>query len=100
MAVDTLDVKQVSDMLNVTPGTVYRWAKEGELPSMKLGRTLRFSRKIVEGKLGDIADTEDEEAPEDDRVVVVAQSGSESADITDLERAAILWTRELVKALK
>lgn len=35
-------------MLNVTPQTVYKWAKHGQIPSYRIGRRLRFRRNDFE----------------------------------------------------
>jgi excisionase family DNA binding protein len=35
-------VKEVSDMLNVKPSTVYQWAELGQVPCIKLNGALRF----------------------------------------------------------
>lgn len=49
--VETMTVRDVADLFKVTEPTVYRWAKEGELPAIQVGRTLRFNRADVEQKL-------------------------------------------------
>ncbi len=43
-----LTVKQVAEALAVTTSTVYRWAKDGTLPSVKVGETVRFRRDEIE----------------------------------------------------
>lgn len=45
---ETMTVEQVSEMMQVTQPTVYRWVREGQLPATRIGRTLRFSRADVE----------------------------------------------------
>ncbi len=45
---DVMTVEEVAIYLRVSDRTVYNWAKNGEIPSGKLGSTWRFSRKAVE----------------------------------------------------
>jgi excisionase family DNA binding protein len=40
--IDTMGVKEVSEMLNVKPCTLYQWAELGQIPSIKLNGSLRF----------------------------------------------------------
>ncbi len=42
-----LKVSEVADLFQVSPMTIYRAAKEGSLPSFKVGSSLRFDPKIV-----------------------------------------------------
>ena len=42
---DILTVDEVATYLKVSPGTVRRLAKAGELPYFTIGRSLQFSRK-------------------------------------------------------
>jgi excisionase family DNA binding protein len=42
-----LKVSEVADLLQVSPMTIYRAAKEGNLPSFKVGSSLRFDPKAV-----------------------------------------------------
>jgi excisionase family DNA binding protein len=47
---DTIDLmtkEEVAELLRVNPRTVERWAKDGELPAVKLKRTVRFHRRDV-----------------------------------------------------
>lgn len=37
-----LDVGEVAKVLGVTEMTVYRWARRGQLPARRFGRSLRF----------------------------------------------------------
>ncbi len=44
-----LDVKEASLMLGVKPSTLYQWAYERRIPSVKLmGRALRFRLSTIE----------------------------------------------------
>ena len=45
---DALTVEDVCELLKLSRNTVYKLAKDGELPSYKVGRQLRFSRTDVE----------------------------------------------------
>lgn len=42
---------EVVDMLNLSRAAVYRLANTGQLPSVPLGRTVRFLRESVEATL-------------------------------------------------
>lgn len=48
---DALTVEDVCQLLDVSRNTVYKLAKEGSLPSFKVGRKLRFFRSEVESVL-------------------------------------------------
>ena len=37
-----LDVKEIAEILNVKPSTVYQWAELRQIPSFKLNGALRF----------------------------------------------------------
>lgn len=53
-----LTAKQVSDEYNLNEATLYRWARDGVIPSKRIGlRTVRFNRDEVEAFLagGDAA---------------------------------------------
>ncbi len=43
-----LTVDQVAEILNVPPRRVYELAKSGNLPSVRIGRLVRFSRRAIE----------------------------------------------------
>lgn len=51
LEVDALTVDDVCELLSLSRNTVYKLAKEGSLPSFKVGRKLRFSRSDVESVL-------------------------------------------------
>jgi excisionase family DNA binding protein len=40
--VKLLGIKEVSEILNVKPATLYQWAELGQIPCMKLNGALRF----------------------------------------------------------
>jgi excisionase family DNA binding protein len=42
-----LKVSEVADLFQVSPMTIYRAAKDGSLPSFKIGSSLRFDPKAV-----------------------------------------------------
>jgi len=42
-----LKVSEVADLFQVSPMTIYRAAKEGSLPSFKVGSSLRFDPKAI-----------------------------------------------------
>ncbi|CAG0955488.1 hypothetical protein METP3_00468 [Methanosarcinales archaeon] len=43
-----LTVKQVSELLQLSPSTVYSWAESGKIPSYKINGSIRFSREEIE----------------------------------------------------
>lgn len=48
---DILTAAQVAQLLSLPKSTVYALAKRGELPSARLGRTIRFVRDDIETRL-------------------------------------------------
>lgn len=50
---DVMTAAEVADMLNLSRAAVYRLANTGQLPSVRLGRTIRFLRQSVEAVLRD-----------------------------------------------
>lgn len=45
---EMITVKEVADMLNVSPKTIYAWVKEKVLPAIKIRRTIRFKKRDIE----------------------------------------------------
>ena len=43
-------VKEVAQLLGVTEKTVYKWAREGEIPCRRFGRTVKFVIEDIENK--------------------------------------------------
>jgi excisionase family DNA binding protein len=50
-AADLLDPAEVANLFRVSRQTVVAWAREGRLPSARIGRTLRFRRCVIEDVL-------------------------------------------------
>lgn len=48
-----LTAKQVAEYLQVKPLTIYQWAREGKIPSIKIGRVWRFKKEAIDTFLGD-----------------------------------------------
>jgi excisionase family DNA binding protein len=48
---DVMTAAEVGELLGIPISTVYRLARNGTLPSTRLGRTVRFLRDDVEGVL-------------------------------------------------
>ena len=44
MLTDVMTVTEVAEYLRVNPQTVYRKAKAGELPAVRIGRAIRFRK--------------------------------------------------------
>jgi excisionase family DNA binding protein len=48
----TLTVEDVAKLLDVEISTVYMWARKNKLPGVvRIGRTVRFSRQVIEALL-------------------------------------------------
>jgi excisionase family DNA binding protein len=43
-----LTIKQVSESLNISVHTAYKWSASGKLPNIKLGYSLRFDPDRIE----------------------------------------------------
>ena len=57
----TLTALEFAETLHVEPSTIYRWAKAGTVPSIRIGGIVRFRTEVVEALLrGD--DPDDTEA--------------------------------------
>lgn len=39
---------EVAEVLNISPKTVYEWAKLGKLPSTKLFSEIRFKKEVID----------------------------------------------------
>lgn len=48
---ELLTVKEVADLLRVTPMTIYRAVDQGTIPFVRFGRTIRFDRDALESYL-------------------------------------------------
>ncbi|MDA8087524.1 MAG: helix-turn-helix domain-containing protein [Nitrospiraceae bacterium] len=48
-----LTVKEVSEILNVKPSTLYQWAELGQIPCFKLNGALRFDLTDIESWIKD-----------------------------------------------
>ena len=46
-----LNVKEVSEWLQVKPSTIYLWAAEGKMPALKIHGVIRFRREDIEAWL-------------------------------------------------
>ncbi len=51
MASDVMTVIEVAEYLRINPQTVYRKAKSGEIPVIRIGRVIRFRRTELEAWL-------------------------------------------------
>lgn len=43
-----LNIKQLSEKLNVKPRTIYDWKYKRQIPFIKLGKLLRFDEEIID----------------------------------------------------
>ena len=48
---DVMTAAEVAQLLALPKSTVYELARRGELPCARLGRTMRFLREDIEGRL-------------------------------------------------
>lgn len=48
---ELLTASETANILKVSPQAIYLWAKEYRIPCIRLGRTVRFSRRVVQGFL-------------------------------------------------
>ena len=48
---DVMTAAEVAQLLGLPKSTVYELARRGELPCARLGRTMRFLREDIEGRL-------------------------------------------------
>jgi excisionase family DNA binding protein len=46
-----LNVKEVSEWLEVKPSTIYVWAAEGKIPALKIQGVIRFRREDIDAWL-------------------------------------------------
>lgn len=47
-----LTVEETADLLRVHKNTIYRWVREGRLPSTRIGKQWRIPRQALERLLG------------------------------------------------
>lgn len=48
MRAEIMTVAEVAEYLRMNPQTVYRRAERGDLPAIRIGRTLRFKRDLLD----------------------------------------------------
>ena len=51
MVSEIMTVAEVAEYLRINPQTVYRKAKAGEIPAVRIGRAIRFRRSELESWL-------------------------------------------------
>lgn len=51
MLSDVMTVSEVAEYLRINPQTVYRKAKAGELPALRIGRAIRFRKAELDERL-------------------------------------------------
>jgi excisionase family DNA binding protein len=47
-------VKEISELTGFQPVTIYRMAREGRIPAVRVGRSIRFDREVIEEWLRDL----------------------------------------------
>lgn len=45
---DVMIAQEVADYLRLDKATIYRLAQEGKIPAVKVGRTWRFKRELID----------------------------------------------------
>ncbi|MFH1045587.1 MAG: helix-turn-helix domain-containing protein [Candidatus Omnitrophota bacterium] len=50
-----MDVQEVARYLNMVPDTIYRKARAGEIPAVKMGKCWRFPKETLDKWLNDRA---------------------------------------------
>lgn len=48
---EVMTIPEVARYLRLSEATVYRFAKRGKIPAMRIGRTWRFKRELVDAWL-------------------------------------------------
>jgi excisionase family DNA binding protein len=48
---EPLNVKQVADLLHVSPATIQRWVRGGELPAIRISGTIRLDPSTLADRL-------------------------------------------------
>ena len=61
---ETLDLPEVAARLGVSRTSIYRWAKDGTVPTIRLGRRLLVPRAVVEELLDPHGGAQTSEAPD------------------------------------
>jgi excisionase family DNA binding protein len=67
---DLMTVDELAEYLGITRDTVYRKVKAGEIPSIRIGRLLRFPKKTIENWLGQKITYAREMKPRDEQEVI------------------------------
>jgi excisionase family DNA binding protein len=44
---EPLNVAELAQLLNVTEGTIRRWARQGQIPCIRIGDTIRFDPTML-----------------------------------------------------
>jgi excisionase family DNA binding protein len=85
--------KELAESLQVTPMTIYRLAKRGELRAVRIGRSIRFSSEDVEDFIKNSSMDADDNKPKKKKRISLEGiiSGSTVTD-ADFEEAKRIWT--------
>lgn len=49
-----LTAAEIAPLFRVTPPTIYRWAEDGTIPSVKVGGIVRFRRSDIDALLAPV----------------------------------------------
>jgi len=67
---ELMTVDELAEYLGITRDTVYRKVKAGEIPSIRIGRLLRFPKKTIENWLGQKITPPGEMKPRDEKEII------------------------------
>ena len=62
MTDEILTVEELARYLKLKPQTIYKWAQEGQLPAIKLGKEWRFRKTLIDAWLDEKFDNEMQKA--------------------------------------
>ena len=83
-----LNVKEVSEWLQVKPSTVYGWVAQGKMPALKIHGVIRFRREEIEAWLAGCQ----LEPPNPSRPAVRRRHGTDRVDALIAQAKAEVYT--------
>jgi PTS system nitrogen regulatory IIA component len=45
---DILTIEETAAYLKMKPQTIYKWAQDGDIPAVKIGREWRFKKSLID----------------------------------------------------
>jgi excisionase family DNA binding protein len=83
--------KELAESLQVTPMTIYRLAKRGELKAIRIGRSIRFSSEDVEEFIKNASIDADDNKPKKKRISLEGIISGSTVTDADFEEAKKIW---------